>query len=146
MVLQSLTLLHERYRKNRINSRVIFGQPVRHVRRGWHSKHAVFQPEQVFGYERWSGNKFGTQHWSIHVGQAVRSGYCTRLPGIRPGADIWLTANGKAQVQKFFIALDEMNKHGLNPEYISEHRWRDLQLMLGPNGAPANLVWSWACS
>jgi len=48
-----LTALHEHYRKKRYNHRVVFGQPLRIVRRGWRSRYAVFAAGQVFGYERW---------------------------------------------------------------------------------------------
>ena len=37
-----LTALHEHYRKKRYNHRVVFGQPLRIVRRGWRSRYAVF--------------------------------------------------------------------------------------------------------
>ncbi len=140
-----LTALHEHYRKKRYNHRVLFGHPIRLVRRGWRSRYAVFAAGQVFGYERWGADKFGMQDWTIYIGSTVQSGYFTRVPGIRPGADIWLTAKGKTQVRKLFSALDLMKKSGIAPEDINEYRWRDMQIMLGPNGDPLGLVRSWAC-
>ena len=139
------TALHEHFRQKRYNHRVIFGQPLRRIRRGWRSRYAVFKSGQVFGYERWLADKYGTQLWTVYVGRTVQAGYFTKVPGIQPGADIWLIAKGRAQVEKLFSALDAMKKAGLEPEDITEHRWRDMQIMLGPNGDPLSLVKSWSC-
>jgi hypothetical protein len=140
-----LTALHEHYRKKRYNHRVVFGQPVRRVRRGWRSRYAVFATGQVFGYERWFANQYGTQAWTFTVGKAVQSGHYTRMPGIKPGAEIWVMAKGKTQVKRLFTALDAMKKAGIKPEDVCEHRWRNIGLMLGPNGDPAGVVRSWMC-
>lgn len=140
-----LTALHEHYHKKRYNHRVVFGQPLRRIRRGWRSRFAVFAAGQVFGYERWLADKYGTQAWTFYIGRAVSEGHFMRIPGIKPGADIWLTAKGKTQVKKLFLALDAMKKANINPEDVCEHRWRNIQLMLGPNGDPEGVVRSWSC-
>ena len=140
-----LTALHEHYRKKRYNHRVVFGQPLRRVRRGWRSRYAVFAAGQVFGYERWLANQYGTQVWTLTIGKAVQSGDHTRMPGIKPGAEIWVMAKGKTQVKRLFTALDAMKKAGIKPEDVCEHRWRNIGLMLGPNGDPAGVVRSWTC-
>lgn len=139
------TALHEHYRKKRYNHRVVFGRPLRRVRRSWRSRYAVFEAGEIFGYERWLADQYGTQIWTITIGQAVEGGHFTRSPGIKPGADIWLTATGEAQVKKLFTALDAMKKAKIKPEHVEERRWRDIQLMLGPNGDPAGVVRSWTC-
>lgn len=140
-----LTALHEHYRKKRYNHRVVFGEPLRRVRRGWRSQYAVFAPGQVFGYERWFVDKYGTQDWTFHIGRAVTAGRFTRVPGIKPGADIWLTVKGKTKIKRLFAAIDAMKAAGFRPEEICEHRWRDIGLMLGPNGDPAGVIRSWTC-
>ena len=140
-----LTALHEHYRKKRYNHRVVFGQPLRRVRRGWRSRYAVFAAGQVFGYERWLANQYGTQVWTLAIGKAVQGGHHTRMPGIKPGAEIWVMAKGKTQVKRLFTALDAMKKAGIKPEDVYEHRWRNIGLMLGPNGDPAGVVRSWTC-
>lgn len=140
-----LTALHEHYRKKRYNHRVVFGQPLRRVRRGWRSRYAVFAAGQVFGYERWIANEYGTQVWTLTIGKAVQGGHHTRMPGIKPGAEIWVMAKGKTRVKRLFTALDAMKKAGIKPEDVCEHRWRSISLMLGPNGDPAGVVRSWTC-
>jgi hypothetical protein len=67
------------------------------------------------------------------------------MPGIKPGAEIWVMAKGKTQVKRLFTALDAMKKAGIKPEDVCEHRWRNIGLMLGPNGDPAGVVRSWTC-
>ena len=62
------------YRKSRINHRLRFGSPVNEVRLGWHRKLAVFQPGQIFGYERWRADQYGTQDWRFFVLQAKARG------------------------------------------------------------------------
>jgi len=140
-----LTALHEHYCKKRYNHRVVFGQPLRRVRRGWRSRYAVFAAGQVFGYERWLANQYGTQVWTLTIGKAVQAGHHTRMPGIKPGAEIWVMAKGKTQVKRLFTALDAIKKAGIKPEDVCEHRWRSIGLMLGPNGDPAGVVRSWSC-
>lgn len=140
-----LTALHEHYRKKRYNHRVVFGEPIRRVRRGWHSQYAVFATGQVFGYERWFADKYGTQDWTFHIGRAATAGRFVRVPGIKPGADIWLSVKGKTQITRLFEAIDAMKKAGFKPEEICEHRWRDIGIMLGPNGDPTAVIRSWTC-
>jgi hypothetical protein len=140
-----LTALHEHYRKKRYNHRVVFGEPLRRVRRGWRSQYAIFAAGQVFGYERWEANKYGTKIWTFTIGRAVSGGHFTRLQGVKPGADIWVVAKGKTQVKRLFTALDEMKNAGFKPENICEHRWRNIGLMLGPNGDPTGVIRSWTC-
>ena len=140
-----LTALHEHYRKKRYNHRVVFGEPLRSVRRGWRSQFAVFAPGQVFGYERWNADKYGTKRWTLTVGRAVHAGRFTRLPGVKPGADIWVMAKGETQVKRLFKALDAIKKAGFKPEDICEHRWRNIGIMLGPNGDFEGVIRSWAC-
>ena len=67
------------------------------------------------------------------------------MPGLKPGADIWVMAKGETQVKRLFKALDAIKKAGLKPESICEHRWRSIGVMLGPNGDFEGVIRSWAC-
>jgi hypothetical protein len=140
---ERLTLALIQYRKNRINYRLLFAQPRHLVRRGWHRRMATFSAGQVFGYERWTANKYGTQSWSIAVCCAAVDRRVTRLPGIQPGADVWLHAPGKTQVKRVFSAIDAMKRVGLSPESVTEYRWRELHNCIVSSGDPASLVASW---
>jgi hypothetical protein len=140
---EHLTLALIKYRKNRINHRLLFGQPQQLIRRGWHRRMAAFSPGQVFGYERWSANKYGTQNWLIAVCCAAVGRRMIRLPGIQPGADVWLHARGKTQVKRAFSAIDAMETRHLLPLSVSEYRWRELHNCIVSGGDPVSLVASW---
>jgi hypothetical protein len=140
---ERLTLLLIQHRENRINHRLLFGQPRYFIRRGWHRRMAAFQQDEVFGYERWTANKYGTQSWSIAVCCAAVDRRVTRLPGIQPGADVWLHARGKKQVKRVFSAIDAMEQSHLSPVSVNEYRWRELHNCIVSGGDPASLVASW---
>lgn len=138
-----LTLALIQYRKNRINHRLLFGQPQHLIRRGWHRRMAGFTSGQVFGYERWTANKYGTQSWSIAVCCAAVGRRVTRLPGIQPGADVWLHARGKTQVKRVFRAIDAMQQISFLPESVTKYRWRELHNCIVSGDDPVPLVAGW---
>ncbi|WP_291078158.1 DUF2840 domain-containing protein [Hyphomonas sp.] len=121
---RDLTAVIIQYRKNRINHRLVFGEPILTVRRGWHRKLAVFNPGQIFGYERWLGNKYGTQSWETYVLLAVSFGPVTRVKGVIPGAEILLRTTGKTRAKRVLGWLQEQERSGLKPSQLSAHYWR----------------------
>ena len=94
------------YRKNRTNHRLLFGEPISEIRLGWHRKLVVFKPGQIFGYERWRADQYGTQDWRFFVLQATISGSTTSVPGVFPGAEILLATRGKTRTQRALALLD----------------------------------------
>ncbi|MGB6230158.1 MAG: DUF2840 domain-containing protein [Litorimonas sp.] len=135
-----LTLAVEHYRKNRRNHRVLFGQPTRSVRLSWHKKLQAFRPGEVFGYERWDGDSYGTQSWSVAVCRAAPGRPATRLPGILPGAEIWLHANGKTQSKRVLAALEQLEADGLSPIQVPARHWRALHNVLQSGESLTSLV------
>lgn len=123
---ENLTAVILSYRKNRHNHRLLFGTPRLHIRRGWRLKLAAFTPGDVFGYERWQADKYGTQDWSIRVCRAVENGAVSVVPGILPGAEILLEARGKTRVKRCFHALDELKSSGVSLAEWPDFRWRIL--------------------
>ena len=81
---------------------------------------ALFGPTKVFCYVRWRANEYGTQNWSIAI---VRTRaplqVLTRLEGIHPGADMLLSATGKARVKRVLAQLDKLEAGGFEPAEIS---------------------------
>ena len=113
------------YRKNRTNHRLLFGEPVLRVRRGWRRELAAFEPGQIFGYERWQANQYGTQSWRIAICMACNAGSLTQFPGIMPGIILLLDANGRTRIKRMLAMLDELkawSKKGLCD--VPEHQWR----------------------
>ena len=126
-----LTVVTERYRKNRLNYRILFGAPTRCVRLDWQRKLQVFQPGNLFAYERWEGNKYGTQSWSVVVCRASKDGRSlTRIPGILPGVDVLVHAKGRAPCERVFAWLDALKAVNRTPLSIPIRQWRAVQMAL----------------
>ena len=114
------------YRKNRYNNRLIFGESCLEVRRGWHRKLAVFTPGNRFGYERWCGDKYGTQAWSLMICETVKVSPMTQIPGVMPGANLLLHARGKTKVKRALACLDALKDDKNSLENRPAGLWRDL--------------------
>jgi len=92
------------------------------VRLDWRRSLAIFQPTQVFGYERWRATKHGTIEWQVFVLQAAAPGaLCSKVPGVLPGAVPLLVSRGKTRAQRALLALDRVaaNKklEDVSPEF-----------------------------
>jgi len=140
---KNLTLIAESYRKNRRNHRILFGSTVKVVRRGWRRKFAAFEPDQIFGYERWTGNKYGTQNWSILIGRTLPEPSGHVAEGITPGVDILLHVKGKIQVLRTLAVLDIIRGSSSELGDISPARWRMMHNLIVGGGDPAYLLASW---
>lgn len=140
LVSKNLTVVILSFRKNRHNHRLLFGTPRLRVRRGWRRELAAFAPGDVFGFERWCGDKYGTQSWSIWVCRASDGGPVSAIPGINPGADILLEAQGKTRVKRCFAVLDSLKDNNIELASWPEHQWRILHndLLLPPRIARAS--------
>ncbi len=132
-----LTVAIISYRKNRINNRLIFGESVMKIRRGWRREFAVFSPGQMFAYERWRGNKYGTQDWRLFICMATHSGPVTAVPGVNPGAQILLCARGKTRVKRVLNLFDELKSAHGPLENIPPQRWRQLHNAIETGGVNA---------
>lgn len=123
---ETATIVIISYRKNRRNHRLVFGRPRMEIRRGWHRKLAAFYPGDVFGYERWRANKYGTQDWRFVVAKARKSGCVSRFPGLYPGAELLLNVTGKTRVKRAYDCLDRLKTHTSALETVPEHHWREV--------------------
>lgn len=132
-----LTAVLVTYRKNRLNHRLIFGTPAFEVRRGWHRKFAVFSPGNIFAYERWRGDKYGTQDWSLVVCETLGTGAFTQIPGVMPGAQLFLHARGKTKIRRALQCFDVLKQGRPRLETVPVSVWRDLhhKLCAGQNEA-----------
>lgn len=114
------------YRKNRLNNRLIFGTSDFEVRRGWHRKLAVFRAGKIFGYERWRGDKYGTQDWSLSVCETMNGGAFTQIPGVMPGAKLLLQTRGKTKTKRALTCIDALKADQTELENRPAMLWRDL--------------------
>jgi len=127
------------YRKSRRNHRLLFGEPEQEIRCGWHRKLAIFAPKKVLGYERWEANSYGTQRWQITVCRTVGSGSVTQIPGIIPGAQLFLNVQGKTKVRRFMECLDWIKAQRIDPKNVSDRQWMDLHNAL-KSGGKADII------
>ena len=126
MTHEPFTIVIIAYRKNRINHRLLFGEPAFIVRRGWRRSLACFCPNRIFGYERWRGDQHGTQDWRLYICLTVGEGAVTSAPGILPGADLLLTVRGKTRVKQAFSAFGTLNHEFGKLENVPPAHWRNL--------------------
>jgi len=140
------TLASIAWRKRRRNHRLLFGTPQRWIRLGWHNRLAAFGPGEIFAYERWRANRYGTLEWQIFVLQSCRCGeQIDRLPGIFPGAKCLLSAHGKPASKRLLFLFDELAKHSdLNA--FSDAFWARTGLLFQEGFDVKCLAKSVACS
>ena len=103
-------------------------------------KIACFSESQIIGYSRWSGNKYGTQDWQIYVAKTGAFGPLCRVPGIKPAAQILLSATGKSAVKRALTAIDTIEKQlssGL--ETVPASYWLGLSNALITKQTPPNI-------
>ncbi|MEM6625095.1 MAG: DUF2840 domain-containing protein [Pseudomonadota bacterium] len=124
------------YRKNRLNRRLLFGRPAFDIRRGWRRKFVCFEPGEIFAYEAWRADRYGTQDWRLVVAQTVHAGPLARLPGVFPGADPLLYASGVTQVRTALKALDQLRQSAGGLTAITPAYWRHLQNRLQTKQEP----------
>lgn len=121
---ESLTLVRLTWRKRRRNHRLVFGQPLRHVRLDWQRSAAVFAPGGCFAYERWSATKYGTSSWRLAILRAGDQNDCLeRFPGVEPGAAILADRLGPGPVRTLFAVIDAVRKHA-DPSDVDAEDWR----------------------
>ena len=117
------TLVFIAWSKKRRNHRLIFGRPAKHIRLDWQRSLAAFKPGDIFAYERWEANKYGTQHWSINVLQAGAEGeQFLKLPGVKPGAHILARRQGVEACKAFFTIFDTLRTNSVL-EAITPSDW-----------------------
>lgn len=135
-----LTLVLLAWRKRRRNYRLLFGEPERIIRLDWQRRLAAFAPGSIFGYERWDGNKFGTQSWVIFVAQAVPAiSPVSAIAGVKPGAELLLAQYGKPACKTFLSLLNEaQERSALN--HLQPSDWRVFGARLASGFDATNLL------
>ena len=122
---RSLTRVTVLFLPERVNDRVRFGAPVSERIIDRRCRVDLFAPGAVFGYVQWRANRYGTEHWRLWVVQALRPGERAQtIPGIAPGAHIWLSAGGVAQVTRALSLIDAIEAQALDPSSLPESYWR----------------------
>ena len=111
----------------RINLYLRFGSPARTLPLDrWRSR-AVFLPASIFCRIRWESNDFGTTRWQLMVMQACTPWEAVqRIPGVQPGAQLLLHAEGERKVRAVLQSIDAIEALCLEPIDVSPAYWRTL--------------------
>ncbi|ULU23296.1 DUF2840 domain-containing protein [Dyella terrae] len=123
----SLTRVSLAYVEQRIDLYLRFGEPARTVRLDRWRRVAVFLPGAMLCRIRWQANDYGTIRWQLMVMQT-----CTpldaaqRIPGVLPGAQLLLHAEGEPAVRAALPQIDAIEALGIAPAAVSPAYWRTL--------------------
>jgi hypothetical protein len=122
---RDLTRVTVLFLADRVNDRVRFGAPVAARIVDRRCRVDLFEPGAVFGYIQWRADRYGTELWRLWVLQAARTGErIETVPGVIPGAHIWLGAGGAVQVNRALALIDAIEAQGLDPATLPESYWR----------------------
>lgn len=110
---------------DRVNDRVRFGTPSAERIIDRRARIELYASGAVFGYVHWRADRHGTQLWRLWVLQAAAPGErAETVPGIAPGAHIWLSVAGMARVTRALALIDAIEAGGLDPAALPESYWR----------------------
>ncbi len=86
-----------------------------------------FAPGNIFAFVRWAANDFGTVISRVDVVRAVGLGepYQT-LPFVRPGGDSLLRIDGWPKVERVLLAIDAVERLGIDPADVAPEHWRHI--------------------
>ncbi len=97
----------------------------------------AFAPDAVFAFVRWASNDHGMLVSRIDILRAVRAGEArTTIPGVTPGAEVFLRLSGWPRVQRVLSAIDEVDALGVDPTDIDPNHWRHVHNRLAAGLEP----------
>ena len=133
---RSLTRATHLFLDGKVKDRVRFGRPSAERIIDRRCRVELFAPAQVFGYVQWRANRFGTELWRFWVLRAGGPGErLETVPGIAPGAHIWVALAGQARVGRALELVDAIEAQGLDPALVPESYWRTAQNRLAAGTA-----------
>lgn len=86
-----------------------------------------FAPGSVFAFVRWASGDHGTIVSRIDILRACRAGDTyTTIPGVSPGGELLLRANGWKKVERVLVAIDQVEALGVPPADACPDHWRHI--------------------
>jgi len=132
-----LTRVTVLFLRDRVNDRVRFGAPAGERIIDRRCKLDLFAPGAVLSYVQWRANPYGTERWRLWVLQAATPGErAETVPGVAPGAHIWLSASGTAPVTRALALIDAIEAKSLDPASLPERYWRTAHNRIAAGLAP----------
>lgn len=122
-----LTRVSLAYLESRLKLYLRFGEPLHVVRFDRWRRVAVFPPGAIVCRIRWQANDYGTIRWQLMVMQACTPLHAAqRIPGVRPGAQLLLHAEGDRPVRAVLERIDAIEALGIAAIDVSPAYWRTL--------------------
>jgi hypothetical protein len=101
------------------------GRPLRRESHGPGQRVHYFAPEAVFAFLRWHAKEEGTTRWQLQILRAVsRLEAASTIPGVMPGADIFLQGSGAAHVRSALGLIRAIKERGIGATALSPDDWR----------------------
>lgn len=98
---------------------------------------AMFRPDAVFAFVRWSANDYGTVFSRIDIVRAVAAGEpYTTLPFVKPGGEVLLSISGWPKVEQVLRVIDAVDAAGVDPCDASPDHWRHVANRLAVGAQP----------
>lgn len=96
-----------------------------------------FAPGSVFAFVRWASGDHGTIVSRIDILRACRAGEAyTTIPGVSPGGELLLRANGWKRVERVLVAIDQVEALGVPPADACPDHWRHIHNRLAAADEP----------
>lgn len=96
-----------------------------------------FAPDSVFAFVRWASGDHGTIVSRIDILRACRADEAyTTIPGVTPGGDLLLRANGWTKVERVLLAIDQVEALGVSPADACPDHWRHIHNRLAASDEP----------
>ena len=96
-----------------------------------------FAPGSVFAFVRWASGDHGTIVSRIDILRACGTGEAyTTIPGVTPGGELLLRANGWAKVERVLVAIDQVESLGVPPADAWPDHWRHIHNRLAASDEP----------
>lgn len=116
---------------------VRFGREVREQIIDRRRRVLFFPPGAVFALVRWVSNAHGTVLSRLDILRAVGPGEaCQTVPGVTPGGDILLRAEGWPKVERVLELIHAIEATGIDPADVSPDHWRHVHNRLAVGETP----------
>lgn len=96
-----------------------------------------FKPDSVFAFIRWAAGDHGTLVSRIDILRACHANEAyTTIPGVAPGGEVLLRANGWAKVERVLQLIDQVEALGVQPADACPDHWRHIHNRLAAAEEP----------
>jgi hypothetical protein len=135
--MSSLTRVELLWLEKRVERWIRFGRIAEEMFLDRRRRVVAFAPGAVFAFVRWAANEHGTIVSRIDILRAVAPGEaCSTIPFVAPGGEILLRLSGWPKVEATLVAIDAVERTGINPADACPDHWRHVMNRLSAGETP----------